>query len=219
VSQTQQPAYEFGGDIPLNPVAAGTSLLVSGPSFAGTHELVMGLLACRDDEGLLLVGTDVNADKAIANLESAGCHYETARMAVVDCTQDSEDNEDRNVHSVSAPGDLTGIGIAFSSLYEQLYSAGFERVRTGLYTLAPLLMFAEDVQPLYRFLHTFTGRIRTAGGLGVAAIDPDAHDETTVRTLSQPFDGELQFRERDGVREIRARGLPDQPDGWQQFGP
>jgi hypothetical protein len=115
---------------------------------------------------------------------------------------------------VSAPGDLTGIGIAFSSLYEQLYDGGVERVRTGLYTLAPLLMFVDEVQPLYRFLHTVTGRIRSAGGLGVAAMDPQTEDETTVRTLLQPFDGEIQLREADG-HEMRIRGLDDQPDGWQ----
>lgn len=214
MSQTQQPEYAFPEPLPLEPVPAGTSLLVTGPSLGGTRGLVMELLACREGEGLILVTTDLGGAEAIDAFEGGGCAYDTARMAVVDCTADSRESGGRNIHAVSAPGDLTGIGIAFSSLYEQLYEGGVERVRTGLYTLAPLLMFVDEVQPLYRFLHTVTGRIRTAGGLGVAAIDPETQDETTIRTLSQPFDGEIQLRESGGY-EMRARGLDGQPEGWQ----
>jgi len=218
VSQTQQPAYDFPDAIPVEPVPAGTSLLVTGPALGGTRDLLLRLLTCGREEGLVLVTADAHGTDAIAALERAGCAYDTSRMAVVDCTGDGEDDESRNIHTVSAPGDLTGIGIAYSSLYERLYAAGFERVRTGLDSLAPLVMFAEEIQPIYRFLHTVTGRIRSAGGLGVAAIDPEAQEETAFRTLAQPFDGELQFRERDNTPQLRVRGLADQPEGWQPVG-
>lgn len=78
----------------------------------------------------MLVTTDVGGSEAIQSLERGGCAYDTARMAVVDCTADSQEDGQRNVHAVSDPGDLTGIGSAFSSLYEQLYegrSSGSER--------------------------------------------------------------------------------------------
>jgi hypothetical protein len=215
MSQTGKRQYEFDDALPLEPVPAGTNLLVTGPSLGGTRDLVMRLLTCQSREGLLLLTTDIGAEEAIEDYQSGGCQYDTARMAVVDCTGNSQDDDDRNVHSVSAPSDLTGMGIVFSSLYEQLYDAGIERVRTGLYTLAPLVMYAENIQPLYRFLHTLTGRIRTADGLGVSAVDPEAQDEKTVRTLTQPFDAEIQLRERDGTEQLRVRGLDDQPDGWQ----
>lgn len=214
MSQTRQPAYTFPESIPLEPVPAGTSLLVTGPSLGGTREFVMRLLACEEGEGLILVTTDRASPEVIESFEGGGCAYDTARMAVVDCTADSRAHAEHNVHAVSGPSDLTGIGIAFSSLYEELYAGGVERVRTGLYTLAPLLMFVDEVQPLYRFLHTVTGRIRSAGGLGVAAIDPETQDETTIRTLSQPFDGEIRLRETD-AHEVRIRGLDGQPEGWQ----
>jgi hypothetical protein len=216
MSQTQQPKYEFDEAVPLEPVAAGTNLLVTGPSLAGTRDLAMRLLACRESEGLLLLSTDMRGGDAIEQFEANGCEYNTSRMAVVDCMQDSVDDDARNIHAVAAPSDLTGIGIVFSGLYEDLYGAGIERVRTGLCTLDPLLMYTEKVQPIYRFLHTMTGRIRTANGLGVSVIDPEAQEETTVRTLSQPFDAEIEVREHDdGQRQLRARGLADQPDGWQ----
>jgi len=216
VSQTQQPAYEFD-NLPLEPIPAGTNLLVTGPAMGGLRELMMRLLACEDDEGLLVLALDVDADETIANFETGGCGYDPARMAVVDCTQSGTEDDSRNVYSVSTPSDLTGMGILFSSLYEQLYDAGFERVRTGLYTISTLFMYTDEMQPLYRFLHTLTGRVRTADGLGVSAVDPETMDEQTFRTLTQPFDAEIQLREREGDHELRVRGLDDQPDGWQSF--
>jgi len=214
MSQRQQSTYEFDA-LPLEPVDAGTSLLVTGPSLGGTRELVMGLLACQEGEGLLLLSTDLGGEEAIDQFETNGCAYDTSRMALIDSTENSVDDDGRNVHAVSSPRDLTGMGIIFSSLYEDLYGAGIEQVRTGLYTLGPLLMYTEKIQPLYRFLHTMIGRIRTADGLGVSAMDPEAQDETTFRTLSQPFDAQVELRERDdGQRQVRVRGLADQPDGW-----
>jgi hypothetical protein len=216
VSQTEAPPYEFE-NLPLESVPAGTNLLVTGPAMGGLRELMMQLLACEAGEGMLVLALDVDADETIEDFERGGCPYEPSRMAVIDCTQSSTDDDRRNVYSVSTPSDLTGMGIQFSSLYEQLYEAGFTRVRTGLYTISTLFMYTEEVQPLYRFLHTMTGRVRSADGLGISAVDPETMDDQTFRTLTQPFDGELQFREQDGDHELRARGLSDQPDGWQAF--
>ncbi|MFC7132508.1 MULTISPECIES: DUF7504 family protein [Salinibaculum] len=214
MSQVDGTTYEFEG-LPLEPVDAGTNLLVTGPPLGGTRRLVMQLLHCGPSEGLLLVTTETGGGDVIDAYERDATRYVDSRMAVVDCTEPGQDDEARNVHAVAAPSDLTGIGIAYSSLYERLYGLGIERVRTGLVSLAPLLMYAEEVQPLYRFLHTVTGRIRTADGLGVSALDPESQDERTFRTLTQPFDGRVELRERDGTHELRCRGLPDQPDGWQ----
>jgi hypothetical protein len=216
VSQTEQPPYEFE-NLPLEPVPPGTNLLVTGPAMGGLRELMMRLLACESEEGLLVLALDVDADETIENFERGGCLYDPSRMAVIDCTQSGAEDDGRNVYSVSAPSDLTGMGIQFSSLYEQLYEAGFRRVRTGLYTVSTLFMYTDEVQPLYRFLHTMTGRVRSAEGLGISAVDPETMDEQTFRTLTQPFDGELQLREQDGGHELRIRGLSDQPDGWQSF--
>lgn len=216
MSQTHEPTYEFDDGIPLEPIPGGTNLLVAGSTLDGSRDLAMRLLGCNDSEGLLLLSTDLRGVDTIESYEANGCQYDTSRMAVVDCMRDSTDDDARNIHAVTAPSDLTGIGIGFSSLYEDLYGAGIERVRTGLCTLDPLLMYTEKVQPLYRFLHTVTGRIRTANGLGVSVIDPAAQEGTTVRTLSQSFDAQVELRERvDGQKQLRVRGLADQPDGWQ----
>jgi hypothetical protein len=59
-----------------------------------------------------------------------------------------------------------------------------------------------DLQTVFRFLHVFTGRVQSVDGLGLFAIDDSAHDERTMNTLKQLFDGIVRTRE-DGPPEIR----------------
>lgn len=214
MSQRQRSAYEFVDQLPVRPVEPGTNILVTGPALGGIRDLVVQLLTCRESEGLVLLTTDSQGPEAIRDYQSCA-EYDPARMAVVDATREGGEDDQRNIYSVNDPGDLTGLGIVFSSLYEQLYDAGFERVRTGLYTLSTLVMYTDEIQPLFRFLHTLTGRIQQADGLGVSAIDPAAQDEKTLGSITQAFDAEVQLRRRDDRHELRVRGLPDQPDGWR----
>ena len=81
MSQAQQPTYEFDS-LPLEPVDAGTNLLVTGPSLGGTRELVMRLLTCQSAEGLLLLTTELGGEEALANYEETGYPYATSRMAI-----------------------------------------------------------------------------------------------------------------------------------------
>lgn len=109
----------------------------------------------------------------------------------------------------------------FSRLYEALYVAGHRRIRTGIYTLTTVLPYVDEIQPVYRFLHTITGRIRSADGLGVCAMDPQTQDARVLGSLAQPFDGQLEYRrdEAEGTSEIRLRGLPDHDTDWRPYTP
>jgi len=213
MSQVGDTRYAFEG-LPLEPVAAGTSLLVTGPSLGGLRQLTLRLLAGRADEGVLIVTADVSAREAVSDFEAIGGAADPNRTCLIDCAQESDGTDSDRVRGVATPADLTGIGMSFSSLYEQLYASGTTRVRTGLYTLGPLLVYAEDVRPVYRFLHTVTGRIRAADGLGICAVDPAAQDERTIQSVAQAFDGKVELREGDESHEIRVQGLPEQPEGW-----
>ena len=88
-----------------------------------------------------------------------------------------------------------------------------ERVRTGLFSLSTLLSF-DDLRTVSRFVHTLVGRINSVDGLGVFLLDPASHDERAVRTLTQFCAGRIEVRESDSVTELRAQGMPEQPDGW-----
>jgi archaellum biogenesis ATPase FlaH len=45
-----------------------------------------------------------------------------------------------------------------------------------------------DVQSVFEFLHTFTGRLREVGAVGHFHLDPEAHDPQTVSRLKPAFD-------------------------------
>lgn len=218
MSQTAQDRYVFG-DLPLDPIEAGTNILVTGPSLGGTRELCLQLLA-SDADGLLLVAADESGTDAIESFEHAGGLYDPSRMGVIDCSQHGEADADSNVCVVNSPGDLTGIGIQYSRLYEHLHGSGVDAVRTGLYSLSTILPYVDEIQPVYRFLHTITGRIRAADGLGICALDPDTQDERIVGSIAQPFDGRLELRRDDaGASEIRLQGLPGHDEGWRAYDP
>ncbi|MFC6757446.1 MULTISPECIES: DUF7504 family protein [Haloarcula] len=203
--------YEFP-DLPLNSVDAGTNLLLTGPTLEGARELLLRLLL--GDDGVLIVTADTSARKVLAAFEDVGGRIDRERVRVVSCTQEHDDDLGEFVSSVGSPGDLTGIGIEYSGQYEQVYARGYDTVRTGIYTLTPLLVYSEDVRPVFRFVNTVTSRIRTADGLGVCAIDPSAHDEQVVTSIAQPFDARVDVREVEGTIELRVTGLPEQPDEW-----
>ena len=76
-------------------------------------------------------------------------------------------------------------------------------------------MFCNDVQSVYRFLHTFTGRIRSSGQLGVFVYSPSMHDDRVTSIVTQPFDAAIDLRlTDDGARQFRTSGLSGQDSAW-----
>lgn len=218
MSQTAESAIEFA-DLPLDPVAPGTNLLVTGPSMGGTRELCLQLLD-DDADGVLIVAADESGPDAIDRFERVARAFEPSRMGVIDCSGRGDEDDGRNVCTVASPADLTGIGIQFSRLFGQLGDTGVPRVRTGLYSLSTILPYVDEIQPVFRFLHTLTGRIRTADGLGVCTIDPDTQDDRVLNSVSQPFDGRLEFRPpEDGGPELRLVGVRGHDEDWRPYDP
>jgi hypothetical protein len=214
--KVQRSHYEFEG-LPLADVDPGTNILVTGPVLGGVRDLVLRMLVRRrPDEGVVFLAADTSGPETLRAYESVGGTVDPACVGVVDCTEEGTDDPGNNIHSVSSPSDLTGVGIEFSSLYESLHANDARQVRTAVYTLSPFILYA-STKPVYRFLHTLTGRIRAADGLGVCAIDPDTVERETFSSLAQAFDARLELRNEDSEVAIRTQGLPDQPEGWQSL--
>lgn len=210
--------YTFDG-LPLEPIRAGTTVLLAGPIHAGTHELALRMVDGADGEGSIYITTNRRAGRLIEDCERAGVDVSADRTAILDCVGGDEPGDlPARIHTVSGPSDLTGIGMRFSEAYRDFRGEGVNRVRTGIVTISTLLSFA-DLQTVSRFVHTFVGRLDSVDGLGVVLIDPSTHDERTVSTLSQFCSGRIEVREGDDAPELRARGLADQPREWQQFDP
>jgi KaiC/GvpD/RAD55 family RecA-like ATPase len=198
-------------DPPLDvTVDGGTNLLVSGPPLTGKRSLAMDVLATgvRQGEAAIVVTTKDGADRVLDDLGDRVAITDRP-VAVVDCVTRQQGvadiRDDDRVKYTSSPVDMTGIGINLSEFLETFHEdRGVEKTRVMVHSLSTLLMYS-DLQTVFRFLHVFTGRIQSVEGLGLFSIDPTAHDERTMNTLKQLFDG-IVTTEEDADPTVR---LPD----------
>lgn len=226
MSQQETGAYTFAETLPINPIQPGSTVFVSGEGFSAADHLARSMVVdgTAKGEGGLFISTNKTYTKLLAACRRSRPELNTSQLGIIDCTgQDmGQAEQDAQIKYVSTQSDLTGIGMKFSALYESLYaSSEGGRIRTGLLNLSSLCMYV-DLRKLFRFAQTLSGRIESAGGLGVIAIDPTTHDTQTLNTLNQIADGKIEVRDNDGERqefdgELRVRGLPDQPTGWEAF--
>jgi len=222
MSPGPEPGYEFPEGIPIDAVPVGSTLLVTGPALSRTEDLALSLAACgtESQEGALFISTNTTAERLLETCRQLQPSFDAARAGIVDCSgQDlGRARFEAQVKSISTQSDLTGIGMKFSSLYESLYADARDgRVRTGLASLSSLSMYV-DLRSLFQFAQTLSGRIDSAGGLGLFTLDPTTHDTKTVNTLGQAADGRVEVREADGADgELRVRGLPAQSSDWRPF--
>jgi KaiC/GvpD/RAD55 family RecA-like ATPase len=178
-------------DVEIEP---GTNLLVSGPPLTGKRSLGLDVLAggVTAGNGAIVVTTKDGADRVLEDFADR-VDYDGRPVAVVDTVTrqqgvgDARDGD--HVKYTSSPVDMTGIGIKLSEFLQAFYEErGIQRNRILLHSLSTLLMYS-DLRTVFRFLHVFTGRVQSVDGLGLYAIDDSAHDERTMNTLKQLFDG------------------------------
>ena len=139
------------------------------------------------------------------------------RLRVVDCTGATakgtfDDTDD--VKYVASPGDLTGIGMGIVKCTRDM-GESVDGLRLGVLSLSTLLRYS-DPDRVFNFLHTVTGRVSAADYLGIATLDPGAHDPQDVNTLSSQFDVVVELREADDDgREARVVGHHESPRTWK----
>lgn len=194
----------------LNPhldaeVAPGTNLLLTGSPLSGKRSLAMDVLAegTAEGEGAIVVTTKDGAERVLRDYENRTA-YEGKPVAVVDCVtrqQGADVRDSDRIKYASSPVDMTGIGIKLSEFLQAFGDRGIDRNRIMVHSLSTLLMYA-DLQTVFRFLHVFTGRIQSVDGLGLFSIDSSAHDEQSLNTLKQLFDGIVTVPD-EGDIEIR----------------
>jgi hypothetical protein len=210
--------YAFAPDLPVPPVAHGASVVVRGEPAAAPGKLAMRLLTptSRERGGTLLIETD-DTQRGVVARWSDSTDVPLSRLAVVSCDGGQHSDSDRLGASacVSQPSDLTGLGIQYAKVARSFTEGPRGRLRVGLDSVSTLQMFCDDVQTIYRFLHTFTGRIRTSGQLGVFVFNPEMHDPRVAGIVTQPFDVAVDVRVgENGQREAKVTGVPDHDSAW-----
>jgi len=204
-------------------VREGASILVSGPAMTGKEDFAMEVLASgsRRGEGAVAVTTDRAATDTIADIEPRVSDFDGHRVAALDCRADGSREESEHesgafIHRVASPSDLTGIGIGVTKSFDRLHDAGTNQGRLALTSLSTMVTYS-DRQTVFKFCHVLSSRLDSAGFLGVFTIDLTAHDDQTLQVIKQAFDGIVELRENDGVREARLGGLQPQPTDWVEL--
>jgi len=206
--------YDLGDVLPDVSFDPGSNVLVSGPPLTGKRRIALEILAAgsKKGEGVIVVTTKDDAEKMLSQYGEIVGGGEIP-VGIVDCVTQQrgvESVDDPRVKYASSPVDMTGIGISLSEYLEEFYeSRGIERNRVLLHSVSTLLMYS-NLETVFRFLHVFTGRIQSANALGVHVIDSTAHDEQTINTLKQLYDGLLLVEEGEDGPVVRQQGIVGQ---------
>ena len=196
--------YDLSPEFENESVDAGVNILISGPPLSGKRKLAMEALAhgANDGEGAVVITTRDSSDRVLSDLRALLDDPNSANIGVVDCVtkhqgRSASDNE--LVRYASSPLDMTGIGIKFSEFVEEFYTGrNVQRNRVVVDSLSALLMYS-DLQTVFRFMHVLTSRIEDADAIGFHVIESTAHDQESLNTLKQLFDGVVEVEADESV--------------------
>ena len=198
------PGLHAGSRVSFDP---GTNLLVSGAAVASESRLLDVLAESPPGETTVVITTNRPADWIRSEFRERDPD-QTTHLGIVDATGQDASVDDVPVERLGSPGDLTGISLEFAKLVQRFEQAGAgERIRVGVASVSTLLMYSE-VRTVFRFLHVFTSRIRSAGLFGVFALDPGMHDDQTVNTVRAIFDAEARIE--DGSVALSGSGFREE---------
>ena len=190
--------YDLADVLPDAELDPGTNLLITGPPMAGKRRLALDILAhgTEQEQGSIVVTTKDGGDKILDEYAKRIEDIDGLPVGVVDCVTKqrgvSNVEDSPQLKYASSPVDMTGIGIKLSEFLQEFYERrGLAQNRVLLHSVSTLLMYS-DLQTVFRFLHVFTGRVQSADALGLYVIDSTAHDDQTMNTLKQLFDGVIE---------------------------
>jgi hypothetical protein len=169
------------------PESDATNALIMTPADAPSHRAVCGgLLSALAPVKVLGVALK-HDDAYYAELCQEYMDERPVDIGVVHVGGDGTGSRmpDENVTAVSEPSDLTGTGIRITNYLKEF--AGGEPTVVCFDSLTPLLQYV-DVDRCYRFLDMTTRRIDQVCSVSHAHLNPGAHDDQTVETISAVFD-------------------------------
>lgn len=210
--------FAVPADLSLDGLEPGTNVMVGGPSGRGAREVALRLVmtGATSNEGVILLSADVSGRALLERAENVAGKFDRGQVGVVDCSGVDDDQQrfDEHGEPIGDPGDLMGIEMEFSVLYETLVERGHDRIRLGVFSVSSLLAHS-DLRDVSRFVHMLTGRIIATQDLGVFVVDETMQEDTTVDAIEQYCDGTIDVRDGDdGAFEVRVRGFDAEPASW-----
>ncbi|PTD94839.1 recombinase RecA [archaeon SCG-AAA382B04] len=216
--------YDFGIDGIEGKIGGGTNILLIGPPLSGKDVLAKRFFyqAAKEDGASIYVSTTDSAKNLIEWFEKKDLDLSEnpGSFGIIDCvtkSQDLEKPEDEScVKYASSPVDLTDIGVKISNFLKEFYMEGDkEKVRLIVDTVSVMIMYS-NVKTIFRFLHTFSGRMKSIDGVGLYVLEEGSHEEKTIKTLKQLMDASLRTEDTENGKQIKYDGKQFKFD-WKNY--
>lgn len=200
-----------GLDEALPQVRGGSNFLVVGPPMSGKEVLVHSATysGLSEGEAAIMVSTGLSGEDLWKWFQTNGMDLEASkgRVGLVDCVSQTiglSVGDTERIKRVSSPVNLTGISVAITGFFEEFWmKRGVRKARLSIHSLSTMLMYS-NLQTVFRFLHVFTGRIKSADALGFYVIEQGMHDDQTMNTLKQLADGVIEVKMESDQALMRA---------------
>ncbi len=217
-------------DDELGGLRATTNVLVLAPSISHAKEIAYMLAKPEEGEWTVVISTDERTAEVFDAFKRLG--VPKSRVGIIDAitkTSVSNIEDSARIKFVASPVDLTGAGIKFSTMVEEMWKITIAMenpgplpppVRLCVLSLSTLLMY-NPLETIYRFLHVITAQMEKLEGLGVYVLSSGSFDEKTISTLKQLMDIIIEIKSMDdGVsiqHYIRIMGIPGKFNRWMRY--
>lgn len=204
-------------------IKKGSNIMLIGPPMS-RKELILYHIMChgasKNENAVIMVTTREPAKYVLEWFEENQLNLPLSRIGIVDCvtkTLSDVQVENEIIKIASSPMDLTGIGVKISQFFEDFFmKKNIQKTQLHINSLSTILMYS-NTQTVFRFMHVFTGRIKTAGGLGIYIVENCVHDERMIATFNQLFDGIIEIKSENDKNFIRTVGLSPKPTPWFEY--
>ncbi len=200
MNMNPQSAHEI---LPRVGLKKGSNVMVYGPTFTGKAMFVRSLFRKLITSGYGGIYV-LTRDSAESLIEWLGEDYDPKLVKIIDCVTKSMTGDARDTESIKRETvmDLTGISAKISKFFEEFWRSGVRDLVLVFDSLSTLLMYM-NLQTVFRFLHILTGRVKLTGAIAFYIVEEGMHDEKTIVTLKQLFNGMIEFKEENGKKYIR----------------
>ena len=204
-------------------IRKGTNIMLIGPPMSQKDDIMYNIMyhgTAVNENAVIAVTTLGSATYIMEWFKENKLALPMSIVGIIDCITESTGvpaSETESIKIVSSPADLTGIGVRISQFFEEfLIKKNDHKIQLHINSLSTILMYS-NIQTVFRFMHVFTGRIKAAGAMGIFSVDSGMHDNRTIATLKQLFDGIIEIKEEHDKNYIRTAGLSSKPTPWLEY--
>ncbi len=204
-------------------IKKGSNIMLIGPPMSGKEVVLYNIMyhgVSEDENAVTMVTTREPATYVLEWFEENKLKLPLSRVGIIDCVTKNlsdEQAESEIIKIASSPVDLTGIGVKISQFFEEFFmKKNIRKNQLHINSLSTILMYS-NIQTVFRFMHVFTGRIKSAGALGIYLVESGMHDAQTLATFKQLFDGTIEIKSENDKNFIRVVGLSSKPTPWLEY--